>query len=111
MAKLAIQQFGSIEKYTEEMKHNLKHFSEIMERWQSQISEEIRREDKFLKLASHKGDNVSSKAVQQLVRDTITGALANSPNLLPNNAETYCQMIISAKYLTQNMVQEAANIL
>lgn len=67
MAKLAIQQFGSIEKYTEEMKHNLKHFSEIMEKWQSQISEEIRREDKFLKLASHKGDNVSSKAVQQLV--------------------------------------------
>lgn len=111
MAKLAIQQFGSIEKYTEEMKHNLKHFSEIMEKWQSQISEEIRREDKFLKLASHKGDNVSSKAVQQLVRDTITGALANSPNLLPNNVETYCQMIISAKYLTQNMVQEAANIL
>jgi hypothetical protein len=44
VAKLAIQQFGSIEKYTEEMKHNLKHFSEIMEKWQSQISEEIRRE-------------------------------------------------------------------
>lgn len=97
MAKLAIQQFGSIEKYTEEMKHNLKHFSEIMEKWQSQISEEIRREDKFLKLASHKGDNVSSKAVQQLVRDTITGALANSPNLLPNNAET----LLSNDYLSK----------
>ncbi len=82
-----------------------------MEKWQSQISEEMQREDKFLKLVSHKGDNVSSKAVQQLVRETITGALANFPNLLPNNAETYCQMIISTKYLTQNMVQETANIL
>ena len=82
-----------------------------MEKWQSQISEEMQREDKFLKLVSHKGDNVSSKAVQQLVRETITGALANFPNLLPNNAETYCQMIISTQYLTQNMVQETANIL
>ena len=55
VAQLAIQQFGSIEKYTEEMKHNLEHFSEIMEKWQSQITEEMRTEDKFLKLASHKG--------------------------------------------------------
>lgn len=94
VAKLAIQQFGSIEKYTEEMKHNLEHFSEIMEKWQSQIPEEMRREDKFLKLASHKEEDVSSKAVQQLVRETITGALASSPNLLPSNAENYCQMII-----------------
>ena len=35
------------------MKHNLEHFSEIMEKWQSQITEEMRTEDKFLKLASH----------------------------------------------------------
>lgn len=33
VAKLVIQQFGSIEKYTEEMKHNLEHFSEIMDAW------------------------------------------------------------------------------
>ena len=32
VAKLAIQQFGSIEKYTEEMKYNMNHFSEIMEK-------------------------------------------------------------------------------
>ena len=96
MAKLAIQQFGSIEKYTEEMKHNLKHFSEIMEKWQSQISEEIRREDKFLKLASHKGDNVSSKAVQQLVRDTITGALA-----FPQSAAQQCGNLLSNDYLSK----------
>ena len=30
VAKLTIQQFGSIEKYTEAMKHNLEHFSEPM---------------------------------------------------------------------------------
>ena len=37
VAKLAIRQFGSIEKYTEEMKHNLEHFSEMMDEWYSQI--------------------------------------------------------------------------
>ena len=31
VAKLAIQQFGSVENYTEQMKYNLEHFSEIME--------------------------------------------------------------------------------
>lgn len=31
VAKLAIKQFGSVEKYSEAMKYNLEHFSEIME--------------------------------------------------------------------------------
>ena len=32
VAKLAIQQFGSLEKYTEAMKYNMEHFDELMER-------------------------------------------------------------------------------
>ena len=48
-----------VDEHTEEMKHNLEHFSEIMEDRYSQIPEETRTEDKFLKLASHKGENVS----------------------------------------------------
>lgn len=39
------------------MKHNLEHFSEIMNSWYSQIPEEMRTEDKFLKLTSHKGED------------------------------------------------------
>ena len=39
IVKLAIQQFGSIEKYTEAMKHNLEHFSELME---TQLTEEVK---------------------------------------------------------------------
>ncbi|WP_313580021.1 hypothetical protein [Lacrimispora sp.] len=31
VAKLAIKQFGSIEKHTEAMKYNLEHFSDLME--------------------------------------------------------------------------------
>ena len=61
VAKLAIQQFGSIEKYTEEMKHNLEHFSEVMEDWYSQIPEEMRTEDKFVKLGRRCGFRTGSK--------------------------------------------------
>ena len=94
VAKLAIQQFGSIEKYTEEMKHNLEHFSEIMEKWQSQITEEMRTEDKFLKLASHKGEDVASEPVQSIVEEIIANAQATAPRLLIGGVENYCRMMI-----------------
>ena len=94
VAQLAIQQFGSIEKYTEEMKHNLEHFSEIMEKWQSQITEEMRTEDKFLKLASHKGEDVASKPVQNIVEEIIATAQTTAPKLLIGGAENYCRVII-----------------
>ena len=94
VAKLAIQQFGSIEKYTEEMKHNLEHFSEIMEDWYSQIPEEMRTEDKFLKLASHKGEDVASETVQSIVEEIISSIQTTTSKLLVGNAENYCRMMI-----------------
>lgn len=94
VAKLAIQQFGSIEKYTEEMKHNLEHFSEIMEYWYSQIPEETRTEDKFLNLASHKGEDVASEPVQNIVEEILTGTLTTAPNLLIGSTENYCKIIM-----------------
>ena len=106
VAKLAIKQFGSIEKYTEAMKHNLEHFSEIMENWYAQIPEEMRTEDKFLKLASHKGEDVVSESVQNIVTEIITSALASAPNLLIGNTANYCKTIIdtySNDYLSKVM--------
>ena len=94
MAKLAIQQFGSIEKYTEEMKHNLEHFSEITEDLYSQIPEEMRTEDKFLKLASHKGEDVASEPVQSIVEEIISQAQTTAPKLLVGSADHYCRMMI-----------------
>ena len=94
VARLAIQQFGSIEKYTEEMKHNLEHFSEIMEKWYSQVPEEMLKEDKFLKLASHKGEDVASEPVQSIVEEIIAGAQATAPKLLVGSVENYCRMMI-----------------
>ena len=94
VAKLAIQQFGSIEKYTEEMKHNLKHFSEIMEDWYSKIPEDMLKEDEFLKLASHKGDDISSELVQSIITKIITNAFSSDSEHTIGGAENYCRMII-----------------
>ena len=94
VAKLAIQQFGSIEKYTEEMKHNLEHFSEIMDEWYSQAPEEMLKEDKFLKLASHKGEDVASEPVQSIVEEIISSIQTTTSKLLVGSAENYCRMMI-----------------
>ena len=94
VAQLAIRQFGSIEKYTEAMKHNLEHFSEIMDDWYAQVPEEMRTEDKFLKLASHRGEDVSSDPVQDLVKEIIATARGNAPSVLVGNDGSYCRMII-----------------
>ena len=95
VAKLAIKQFGSIEKYTEAMKHNLEHFSDIMENWYAQIPEEMRAEDRFLELARHKGENVATDNVQNLVKDIIAHAYGNSSTAqLIGTEDSYCKMII-----------------
>ncbi|MDE6640067.1 MAG: MerR family transcriptional regulator, partial [Acetatifactor sp.] len=59
VAKMAIAQFGSVENFTESMKHNLEHFSEIMEKQLSQIPEELKQKDLFKELASNKDRDVS----------------------------------------------------
>lgn len=94
VAKLAIQQFGSTEKYTEAIKHNLEHFSELMDNLHSQIPEEMKTDDKFLKLASHKGEDVASDSVQNLVKEIIAYAHGNAPSELVGNDNKYCNMII-----------------
>ncbi len=94
VAKLAIKQFGSIEKYTEAMKHNLEHFPELMDDLQAQIPEEMKTDDKFLKLASHKGEDVASDSVQNLVKEMIAYAHGNTPSGLVGDDNHYCSMII-----------------
>ena len=94
VARLAIQEFGSIEKYTEAMKYNLEHFSEIMENKLSHIPEEMKTDDKFLKLASHKGEDVTSDSIQNMVKEIIAYAHGNAPSELVGDDNNYCQMII-----------------
>ena len=94
VAKLAIKQFGSIENYTESMKHNLEHFSELMDNWHSQVPEEMRTDDKFFKLASHKGEDIASDNVQNLVKEIIAYAHGNTLFETIGDDDKYCNMII-----------------
>lgn len=94
VATLAIQQFGSIEKYTEAMKRNLEHFSEKMEQWHANIPSEMRAKDHFRALASHKWEAVASEPVQSIVKEILTGARAAAPDLPAGSAENHCRTVI-----------------
>lgn len=97
VAQVAIQEFGSIEKYTEAMKYNLEHFSEIMEDWTAHISDNVKKTgDLFSTLAAHRGEDPSSPGVQKLVEEIIARAFQVSPPDLIGDTGNYCQIIIDA---------------
>lgn len=73
VAKLSIQQFGSIEKYTEEMKHNLEHFSEIINKEWNEEAKEIAAQSDMLyrKLTADLTYGVSSQKIQEIVYEIL----------------------------------------
>ena len=73
VAKLAIQHVGSIEKYTEEMKYNLEHFSEIMDKEWNEETEKIAAQSDLLygKLTANLTCDVSSPKIQEIVYEIL----------------------------------------
>lgn len=96
VAKMAIAQFGSVENFTESMKHNLEHFSEIMEKQLSQIPEELKQKDLFKELASNKDRDVTDDEVQNIIKEIIHFAYGNASPEILGNRENYCNTIIDA---------------
>lgn len=94
VAKMAISQFGSVEKYTQAMKYNLDHFSEIVEGWEAQIPEEMKRNDPFAAIAAHRGEDPASPQVQKLVGEAAARALGGAGAHLVGDEENYCRMMI-----------------
>lgn len=70
VAKLAIQEFGSVEKYTEAMKYNLEHFSEIMDTQLTKEAKKVGQQSDMLyaKLTADMSKDVSSSDVQSIVQ-------------------------------------------
>ena len=98
IAKLAIRQFGSIEKYTEAMKHNLEHFSELME---TQLTEEVKEIGKqsdilYGRLTADLSENVSSSEIQSIVQEIWQFIQENSTNVSISCSKSYMNMLISA---------------
>ena len=83
LAKLAIQQFGSIEKYTEAMKHNLEHFSELMETQLTEEVKEIGKQSDILYgiLTADLSEDVSSPKIQSIVDELLQLVQKNSANI------------------------------
>lgn len=83
LAKLAIQQFGSIEKYTEAMKHNLEHFSELMETQLMEEVKEIGKQSDILYgiLTTNLSEDVSSPKIQSIVDELLQLIQKNSSNV------------------------------
>ncbi|MCM1189987.1 MAG: MerR family transcriptional regulator [Muribaculaceae bacterium] len=94
LAKIAVAQFGSVESFTESMKYNMAHFSEIMEKQMSQIPEELKQKDLFQELASKKDKDVSADEVQNIVREIIHFAYRNAPSEILGDQENYCKIIM-----------------
>lgn len=71
VAKLAIKEFGSVEKYTEAMKYNLEHFSEIMEQQMSEDVKEITKQsdELYTRLTVDMARDISSDEVQHIVHE------------------------------------------
>lgn len=69
VAKLAIQQFGSIENYTEKMKYNLEHFSELMKTQLPEEAKKIARQSDMLygQLTADLSEDVFSPKIQSIV--------------------------------------------
>ena len=94
VAKLAIKQFGSVEKYTEAMKYNLEHFSEIVDEQLAQIPEEMKQGDLYSKLAAHMEMDIASDEVQHIVQEIVAFAQKYAPAGVLDQPDNYCRMII-----------------
>lgn len=71
VAKLAIQYYGSVGAYTEAMKYNLEHFSEIMEqKMTDEVKEVIRQsENLYARLLENMTREAESDEIQQIVKE------------------------------------------
>lgn len=94
IAKRAIQEYGSVENYTEAMKYNLDHFSELME---EQVSEETKKRtqqitDLYKSLTSDTQKDVSAEDIQSIVQELVKQTQENTTaDFLGRN---YWEMIV-----------------
>ncbi|RDU21879.1 MerR family transcriptional regulator [Anaerosacchariphilus polymeriproducens] len=117
VAKNAIKQFGSIEKYTEAMKNNLNHFSELMEHSKALAvnKDELlqKNDDLFNELTSDMTKDVTSKEIQGIVHQIVE--FLRETTLDMDMGEGFWDMVIegysndSVKVITNKKYGEGAS--
>ncbi|ABX40663.1 MerR family transcriptional regulator [Lachnoclostridium phytofermentans] len=107
IAKLAIQQYGSIEKYTEAMKANLKNFPETMEKLQSLGKDKddylTRSKEINEKLTKDLTLDVASNEVQELVKEMVL--LSNEVNKGFDMGENFWDMVIEGYLHSEQLIK------
>lgn len=96
VARLAIKQFGSIDAYTKAMRHNLEHFTEIMDEKITEDVKEIGQQSDALyaQLTADMSREVSSPEIQQIVQEIIDFI---GEHAAPDFAgRSYCDIIAEA---------------
>ncbi|MDF2656839.1 MAG: putative transcriptional regulator [Bacillota bacterium] len=105
-AKMAIQQFGSIEKYTEAIKNNLENLPTIMEGFQTMkenIDEYSAQADRLMeRLISDMSKNPSSSDIQGIVKEMDEMLKEHSKIVKMDMGENYWGMMADM-YLTKPM--------
>lgn len=94
VARLAVEHFGSVERYTEAMKYNLEHFAEIMEKQMTGDVKEIGRQsdELYRRLTSDLQRDAASDEVQQIVQKLMDFMEVHAaPNLL---VQDYASVLI-----------------
>lgn len=96
VAKLAIQHFGSIEKYTEAMKYNLEHFSEIVDSQLTAEATEIGHQSDllFAKLTADLEKDCTSSEIQSIVHQIVLFIHENGGGV--SLGRSYLDVIIDA---------------
>lgn len=98
IAQLAIQQYGSVEKYTEAMKYNMEHFSEVMEQELAQagMKEELlqKNQDLYAALTMNLDKDAASEEIQNIVREIVT--FTQESLLTSEVGEEYWNIIIQS---------------
>ncbi|MBU9744060.1 MerR family transcriptional regulator [Lachnospiraceae bacterium ASD3451] len=98
IAQLAIQQYGSVEKYTEAMKYNMEHFSEVMEQELAQagMKEELlqKNQDLYAALTMDLDKDAASEEIQNIVREIVT--FTQESLLTSEVGEEYWNIIIQS---------------
>lgn len=98
VAELAIKQFGSIEKYTEAIKYQLEHFSELMEKFQMFAENKDQLMEKndalYSLLTADMTRDVSSKEIHDIVKEIMDFSKETSMGL--DMGEGYWDMVIES---------------
>lgn len=107
-AKLAVRQYGSIKKYTEAMKFNLDHFSELMEKGEAMkehAEEEIKKsDDLYFALTADMTRDFSSREIQNIVHEIVETARCSYREWAMSDMPDGTWDFLIEGYLTHNQI-------